>query len=137
MKPISPLATLAEKVIATYIQALIAFLIVHDSLGADVYQTAAIAAVPAALTVIANGLPAIPVGLPFWVDLVLRTVRTYTAAVLGLLLAMPVFHLDFTAAVAALSAGIPAALAVVKGALATRFGNTGTAALLPAKLDAT
>lgn len=135
MKPAAPLIVLAEKVVSTYVQAFLSLLIVHDTIGADLAQTAAIAAVPTALTAFINALPAVPVGLPFWIDLVLRVVRTYLATFVGLLLAMPVLHLNFTILVATLTSALPAALAVLKGGIAAKVGNTATAALLPAKLD--
>lgn len=135
MKPVAPLVVLFEKVASTYVQAFIALLVVHDVIGAGVAQTAAIAAVPAALTAFVNALPAVPLGMPFYVDLVLRVVRTYLASFVGLLVAMPVFHLNLTATVAAASAALPSALAVLKGGLAAKVGNTATAALVPAKFD--
>lgn len=127
---------LLEKTLATYLQAFLGLLVVGSALDASTVQVAAIAAIPAALTVVANGLPAVPGGMPFYLDLALRTARTYVAAFLGLLLAMPVFSLDGSIALAALSGAIPAALAVVKAGLAKRVGNHGTAAMLPDRLDA-
>lgn len=135
MKPTAPLVVLLDKVLSTYVQAFITLLIIHDTIGADVVQSAAIAAIPAALTVVMNALPSVPLGLPFYVDLAYRVLRTYIATFLGLLVAMPVFRLDFTATVAVATAALPAALAVLKGALAARVGNGQTAALVPAKYD--
>lgn len=133
----SPVIVLLEKVIATYIQAFVTMLIVSDTLGVDTAEAAAIAAIPAALTVVANGLPGTPAGLPFWLDLVFRTIRTYVVAFIGLLVAVPVFAIDVSLAEAAAVGAIPAALAVVKAAVASKVGDSGTAALLPADIDAT
>lgn len=129
------LASLAEKVALTYLQALASLLILADQLGATTAQAAAIASIPAALTALVNGLPAVPVGLPWALDTLLRTIRTYAVSFVGLLIAAPVFSLDLSLASAAAAGALPAALAVLKAAVASRIGNTATAALLPASLD--
>lgn len=135
MNPAAPLVVLAEKVVSTYVQAFLSLLIVHDTIGATTPQVAAIAAVPTALTAFVNALPAVPAGLPFSIDLALRVVRTYLATFVGLLLAMPVLHLNFTIVVATATSALPAALAVLKGAIAAKVGNGATAALVPARFD--
>lgn len=131
------LATLAEKVVTTYLQAVIAVLTVGSRIDTSAAQAAAIAAIPAALTVVANAASTaqIPQGLPFYVDLILRTARTYVVSFLGFAIAVPVFALDYSIAVAASAAALPAALAVLKAALASRIGALNSAALLPARLD--
>lgn len=65
----------------------------------------------------------------FLLDLAERTIATYLEAFLGLLLAGPVT--DLSAAKAAAVAAIPAALAVLKGALSRILGTSGTAGALP------
>lgn len=134
MKPTSPVLILLEKVIATYIQAFVTVLIVSDNLDVSAAEAAAIAAIPAALTVIANGLPGVPAGLPFWVDLVYRTIRTYVVSFIGLLVAAPVFSLDLTTAEAAAIGAIPAALAVIKAGVASKVGDDDSASLLPSSV---
>lgn len=129
------LASLAEKVALTYLQALASLLLLADQLGATTAQAAAIASIPAALTALVNGLPAVPAGLPWALDALLRTIRTYAVSFVGLLIAAPVFSLDLSLASAAAAGALPAALAVLKAAVASRIGNTATAALLPASLD--
>ncbi len=62
-------------------------------------------------------------------DLTERVVFTYVEVFIGLLLVAG--PLDIDAIEVALVAAIPAALAVVKGALASQVGKRGTAALLP------
>ena len=131
----NPFFVLLEKVLATYVQVFIGVLVVGQAINASTAQAAAIAAIPAALTILANGLPVVPIGLPFYVDLILRTVRTYAVSFIGLLIAQPVFKLDRSAAMAAAVGGIPTALAVVKGGLASKVGQANSAALLPARLD--
>lgn len=131
----SPFISLAEKALATYLQVFVTGLLVADALGASTAQSAAIAAIPAALTVLANGIPVVPSGLPFYVDLVLRTGRTYVVSFLGFLVAVPVFRLDYSIAVAAATSALPAALAVLKGSLASKVGRSDSAALLPLRYD--
>lgn len=66
----------------------------------------------------------------FFTDLLERTVATYVEVVIGLLLVAGPLDLDKIEV--SLVAAIPAALAVVKSALASRVGNKGDASLLPA-----
>lgn len=130
-----PFVGLVEKAIATYAQALIAILLLGSTTGTSTAQAAAIAALPTALTVVANGLAQINPQMPFYVDVLYRTVRTYVVSFLGFLLAMPTFHLDYSAAVAASASALPSALAVLKGVGAGLVGSSDSAALLPAALD--
>lgn len=129
------IALLVEKALWTYVQAFIATLLVGAAMDVSTAQAAAVAAIPAFLTVIANGLPAVPAGLPFYLDLLLRIIRTYAVSFLGYLVAVPTFTLDFSIAQAAATAGIPAILALLKGAAASRIGDHSTPATLPARLD--
>lgn len=127
------LSSLAEKTILTYVQSFIALLVVNATNSTYNYSTAtaaAVAAIPAALTVVANGLPVVAEGLPFYTDLVARTIRTYVAAFLGLLVAVPTFTLDVSSFQAAAIAAIPAALAVIKALVAKRIGDPTTASLV-------
>jgi hypothetical protein len=135
--PGNQLLGLVEKTLATYVQALIALLIAAPTLDFSLptVEAAAIAAIPAGLTIIANGLPGIPVGLPFYTDLLLRAVRTFAASFLGFLIAVPVFSLDEAVLTAAAVGAIPTVLSVIKSALAKRVGADDTAALLPASSD--
>ncbi|MFJ6621321.1 holin [Kitasatospora sp. NPDC091335] len=64
------------------------------------------------------------------IDLVERTVATYAAAFLGLLLADGFDLTSISALKAAALAALPAALTVVKGAVASRVGDPQSAALL-------
>lgn len=132
------LILLIEKAFWTYIQTLVSLLAVSSGPGIitlSTAQAAGIAAIPAALTVIANGMPVVPAGLPFGVDLLLRAVRTYVVAFVGLLVAVPVFGIDYSAFVAAAAGALPATLAVVKGLVAAHIGRGDSAATLPAKYD--
>lgn len=136
-RPVAVLATLLDKVAWTYVQTVVTLLAAQDALNIGAAQAMAIAAIPAALTVLANGLPVIPAGLPFGLDLVLRVARTYAVSVIGFLVAVPAFSLEWGILVAAATAAGPAALAAAKAALASRVGALGSGALLPADLDAT
>jgi hypothetical protein len=126
---------LIDKVISTYVQAFVGLLLIGDAIDVSTAQAAAIAAIPAALTVVANGMPITIVGLPFWIDLVYRVARTYVVGFVGLIVAVPVFRLDYAILQAAAYGAIPAALAVIKGALASRVGEKGTPAMVPARYD--
>lgn len=131
------LITLFEKAFSTWLEVAITLVLVRQ--GADLTVSfltiSAVAAIPAGLTVIANGLPGVPLGLPWAADMVLRTIRTYAVTFIGLLVAVPVFSLDLSNAKVAALGAIPAALAVIKAALASKVGNTNSAALVPARFD--
>lgn len=128
------LISLLEKTVSTYVQAFITALLVGQTIDISTAQAAALASIPAGLTIIANGLPVVPQGLPFYVDLVGRTIRTYVVSFIGFLVALPVFELNYSILAAASSAALPAALAVIKGALASRVGSH-TPAAVPARFD--
>jgi hypothetical protein len=69
----------------------------------------------------------------FLIDTAERALSTYVEAVLALVVVSGPLNLD-TFEVALVSA-LPAAFAVIKAALASRFGRKGSAALLPVSLD--
>lgn len=129
--------TLAEKAGTTFLEVFLASWLAADALGASTAEAAALAGLAAAATVIANGLPVVPAGLPFVVDLVLATARTFAAAFLAYVGGAPILSLDYDLAVAAATAAIPAALAVAKGLLSSRLGSAASTRLLPDRLDAT
>lgn len=135
--PWAPIVTAAEKVFYTYIQAVIALLIVGAKYDLSAVTIAGVAALPAAFTAGLALLPNVPQGLPWAVDTVARAGRTYVASVLGFLIALPVFGLHYSVLAAASTAAIPAVLAVLKSAVAGQVGQLGTPALLPAKYDVT
>jgi hypothetical protein len=69
-------------------------------------------------------------------DIAERSVLTYIEAFLGLLLASGTTDLvDLSTLQSAAVAALPAALAVVKGAVGTLLGRSGTASWLPARTD--
>jgi hypothetical protein len=124
---------LAEKTIATYLEWLIGLYIADaaDKLNTTTPQALALAAIPAALTVIANGLPGVPANLPFYVGLLLNAVRTFVAGFLGYMIALPFFTLEKSVLMAAGIACLPAALAVIKAGLASKVGDPTTPNVLP------
>lgn len=67
----------------------------------------------------------------FVVDLVERTASTYVEVLIGLLIASKV-TLDISVLKTSAIAAIPAALAVLKGALAKKVGDSDTAAVVSA-----
>lgn len=129
--PLLPLLGLAEKAAWTYFQALIALTLVTGTALSFSTQTA-VAALPAALTVLANGLPVTIDGLTYAQDIAFRIVRSFAAGFLGYLLAIPVFTLDASVLQGAKTAGVIAALVVLKGYIAKMIGDPATAATLPA-----
>lgn len=129
------LVAVLEKVLATYVQALIGLVVASGALDISTGTALAVAALPAAFTALLAALPGLPDGLAFYTDLVLRAGRTWLAVFLGLLAANPTFDLSASTWTSAATAALPAALAVVKARLAARVGDPETAALLPAHLD--
>ncbi|WP_435173315.1 holin [Actinacidiphila sp. bgisy145] len=71
----------------------------------------------------------------FVLDLIERTAATYVEGVAGLLLANSTGLLDLGADKAAAAAALPAALAVIKAALAGSVLSGGTASALPARAE--
>jgi hypothetical protein len=126
---------LVEKAGWTYVQSFLAVLTIGSGWHIAVTTQLAVAALPAALTVLANGLPLLaPVGLPYMVDLGYRIVKTAAAAFLGVLLAQPVFHLTASVGRSALCAAGAAVLVIVKGVVAKQLGQP-TPATLPLSVD--
>jgi hypothetical protein len=99
-------------------------------------QLAILAGIAASITVLANGVGslAIPAGLPFIVDLTLRTVRSGVAAFLAPIAASAVLPTDRSTWYAAALGGAVAAMTVIKGSFAERIG-AATPATLPVRFD--
>lgn len=133
----SNIALLVEKVISTYVQSVIGLIILdlNDTVSTSTPTALAIAALPAAITVLTASLPTVPERLPFYVALLGNTARTFVQGFLGFLLAQQVFTLDVSVGQAAVFAALPAALAVLKAGIATRVGDPNTPNLLPANVD--
>lgn len=129
---LAPLVVLGEKVLWTYVQAVVALLALGDTLHAGGFtQQLAIAALPAALTVLANGLPQTLADVTFAVDIAYRIARSFAVTFVGILLAVPIFSLEPELLQSALTAGAVAALVVIKGLIAKKIGNSDNAATIP------
>lgn len=128
--PLKSFYLLCEKVLWTYLQSIVMLLTVGGTLNINFTTELAIAALPAALTVVANGLPQTLGAIPYLLDLVYRVARTFVVTFIGFILAPAVFHLDSSIGRAAALAAGAAALAVVKGALAKAIGSPNDASTL-------
>lgn len=135
--PWAPLLALLERAGWQALEVFLAALLGAGALGADVAQAGILAAIAAAITVLANGVPqlAIPTGLPWAVDVALRVARSFVSAFLAPIAAMAVLPLDMATWQAAALGGAVAGVTVLKSIVATRTGNPDTAATLPARLD--
>lgn len=125
-----------ERALWTYVQAFVVALLgsqFFDSVDLSLVQSAAIASIPAALTVLLSFVSSwtLPASLPIGAQVLGRVVRTAGVVFLGYLVAAPQFSLDrslWQAAAAAAGAGV---LAAIKSELATFVGDSTTAATLP------
>ena len=127
----------AEKALWTYLQAFVVALLgsqFFDTVDLSVAQSAAVAAVPAALTVLLNYVSTfeLPAALPFGVQIVGRVVRTAGVVFLSYLVVAPQFSLDRSLWQAAAAAAGAGALAAVKGELSKLVGDPNLPATLPA-----
>ncbi|MFE3202269.1 hypothetical protein [Embleya sp. NPDC059237] len=137
------LAGLAERTAASFIEAFASAWIVAGAYDLTTAETAALAGLMAALTVLRAALttfldhrtadPTVRTGFAYAVDAFERVAATFAeAGIAALLLAGT---LDLSNAKAATFAGLTAALAMLK-TLAARFvGSAATASLLPAAKD--
>lgn len=126
-----------ERAVATYLEAFVSLLMVANVIGLSTATAAAVAAVPAGLTVIKTGLSRfitllgpVRTGPGFIADLAERAAATYLEALVAFLAVADTIGVS-TLAAAALAA-IPTALAVVKAALARFLGDRESAAAIPA-----
>jgi hypothetical protein len=136
------LATALDKIVSTYVQAAIAFMLTADALDMDRAEAAALAAVPAALTAFGAFLSAIPDAtrqVPFLYEVVARAARTFLASWVGLMVAgwsgVATLGNAGDLAESAAIAAIPAVLSVVKSLVASRMAQRDTAAMVPDRLD--
>lgn len=121
-----------ERALSTYVQTLITFTLGVTALDASVLQAMAIAALPAGINVIYQALlgwnPSVV--RSWWLDTLIRTVRTFAFTALGLMSADAFDFTDIDAYQAVGRAGFAAALVVVKTSFA--FFRKGT--ITPASL---
>lgn len=127
----------AERTVSTYLQVLIGLLLTLGTIDVHGLAVAAVAAIPAALTVlraVAARILRLPVPRTLGVDLLVRVVATYVEAVLGFAIAtvaLPDGTFDVGALGAAALAAVPAVLSLVKGWLASNVGSPVTGGLTP------
>lgn len=116
-----------EKTLATYLQAFAAALLISETtevIDLSTVQAAAIAALPAAATAAMAFIPQAPSTGPIWSRLGGNVVRSAVAGILGYAAALPFgFRLDRSLLVAAGYAAAVAALAAIKGGIASRVGD--------------
>jgi hypothetical protein len=126
-----------EKVIWTFAQAFVSYLVTMSALGADAAQAATLAGIAAAGTAGLAALPLVPNGLPFATDLFFRVVRTFVVSAGTLFFAGNNGHFELSvgALEAAAVSALPVALVVAKGLLASKTGESTSAATLPSSLD--
>jgi hypothetical protein len=114
----------AERMIATFVAAVIAWLLAAGSLDATWVEALVAATIPPVLVVLSNALPALVyTGPVWWIDALVRVARSFVQGFLGALLAGQ-FVLDVSTLQAAAMAGLLAAAAVVKTLLARRVDGT-------------
>lgn len=131
----------AERTLATYLETFVSLLLVADHIGLSAAAAAAVAAIPAALAVVKEGLSRFLLFLDptrtdgsrfgFAYDLAERSLFTYLEALVAFLAVAE--RIDISTVTAASLAGIPAALAVIKGTLARFLGDRESAAVIPAR----
>jgi hypothetical protein len=126
----------AERVISTFIQSAIVFVLAADGLDASRWQAFVAATIPAVLGVVKGALTTwMPQSQNFRIDALIRTLWTFALSVLGLIAADGFDLLDADAWTIALTAGATSALAVVKAFVARPRPDTITpASLAPASL---
>lgn len=121
---------LAERAASTFTEAFLSTFVLSSALNLDTAEAAAIAAIPAGISVIVNALSAWlatdqPVK-PTWLDWVERIGATFGQTFLGALIVA--HHYGLSELQVASAAGLAAALSIIKGALAQLTGSK-TAAL--------
>lgn len=135
-KPIA--ALIAEKVIWQFLMAFAVAMLGVTTMDWSTAQAAAVAGVAAVITLALNSVNAavIPAGMSFYLDLLLRVLRSAASAFLAFLAAVPMLDLaDGDMWRGAVGAAGVAILTVVKGGAAHVVGNPMTAAVLPGDLD--
>lgn len=128
---------IVEKVGWTFVQAFLLAFLAMSELGWTAAEAGIAAGVTAVLTLAMSSVTAavIPVGLPFYTDLMLRILRSGAAAFLAFLLVEPGAVLAGETWQGALGAAGMAVLVALKGGAARFIGNPNSAAILPRGAD--
>ena len=133
---LASLAGLGEKIFWTALEVFLTAFVVGSNMDMSTAQAGATAAFAAVATILANGLPEAPQGLPLAVDLFYRTASTFGASFFAAIAAVAVFDLTWSAVWAAVLVAAPPAIAVIKGYVSSKVvGLRGSAATLPARID--
>ena len=130
---LSSLARLGEKIFWTAVEVFLTAFVVADQIGMTTAQAGATAAFAAVATILANGLPDAPEGLPLAVDLFYRTARTFGAAFFGAIASYSLFDLTWSTVSSTALVAAPAAIAVIKGWVSSKLAAP-TPATLPSSL---
>lgn len=121
---------LAERAATTYVEALLGFVLLAPVLDVSILTAALVAGLPALFSVLKAGVYEFLEVRPrrsFAMDLLERTVGTYVVTFLGLVIVNPGEIATYKVAIVS---ALPAALAVVKGALASRVASPTNASLV-------
>lgn len=127
---------LGERVVATFVLTFCGLIMVAGpTLDLDAAQVAFIGGVAAVLSLVKNlitELAGASNGATWWQDMLLRVMGTYVQAWIALVVVVSAdgSTIDFTQFKPAALAAIPAALGVLKGYLASKFGDPNTAGFL-------
>lgn len=128
---------LAERVVATFVLTFCGLIMVAGpALSLDGAQVALIGGIAAALSLVKNIITEIAGasnGLTWWQDMLLRVMSTYVQVWISLVVVVSAdgtSTIDFTQLKPALIAALPAALGVLKGYIASKFGDPNTAGFL-------
>jgi hypothetical protein len=128
---------LAERIVATFVLTFCGLIVVAGpTLDLGAAQVALIGAVAAVLSLVKNlitELAGASNGATWWQDMLLRVMGTYVQAWIALVVVVSAdgsSSIDFAQLQPAALAAIPAALGVLKGWLASKFGDPNTAGFL-------
>lgn len=128
---------LAERVVATFVLTFCGLIVVAGpTLNLDGAQVAVIGGLAAVLSLIKNIITEIAGasnGATWWQDMLLRVMGTYVQVWISLVVVVAAdgsSSIDFTQIQPALIAAIPATLGVLKGYIASKFGDPNTAGFL-------
>lgn len=129
-----PWKDLGERLLTTFVLAFCGLIVLAGQANLTTAQVALVGALAAVLSLIKNLITTFADasnGATWWQDMALRVMGTYVQTWIGLVLVLApdgsATSIDFTQAQPALLAAIPAALGVLKGYVASKFGDPATA----------
>jgi len=129
-----PWKDLGERLLTTFVLAFCGLIVLAGRADLTTAQVALVGALAAVLSLLKNLIATFAGasnGATWWQDMLLRVVSTYVQTWIGLVLVLgsdgTATGVDFTQAQPALLAALPAALGVLKGYVASKFGDPSTA----------